>query len=403
MPKTKRPPKYCKIGKYAVVYYNGKPRYIGLYGSPESKTAYSRLVAELRSNPVFLPRGETDITVEELAYAFLDHAKATLTSAGYTHYRITVVDFLAKLYGDVPVDNFTPKCLKTVRHELILSERLCRRMVNEYTRNVVTIFTWGVGEEYVNPNTALALKALKSLPKGYVGTFDNPEREEVQEDVVRRTLPFMPPTVRAMVQVQWLTGMRPSEVFNMKVGEINRNYAPDLWGYTPAHHKTEEHIGKKPIPLGKPEQELLAPYLEGKSNEAAVFSPATAMQERKAEWRACRKTKITPSQKARGVTSAAKPCRYNTFYNKDSYRQAVEYAIIAANKTLPEGEKIPHWFPYQLRHATATDIELKVGLDEAQAQLGHKTANMTRRYSKAQLKIREKLARERINPFDESD
>jgi hypothetical protein len=44
--------------------------------------------------------------------------------------------------------------------------------------------------------------------------------------------------------------------------------------------------------------------------------------------------------------------------------------------------------------------ELEIGLDESQALLAHKTADMTRRYSKAQLRIREKLARNRQNPFE---
>jgi hypothetical protein len=62
-----------------------------------------------------------------------------------------------------------------------------------------------------------------------------------------------------MVVIQYLTGMRPSEVFNMRVGDIDRSRRNGLWYYVPGSHKTEEHIGKKPIPLGKPEQDLIAP------------------------------------------------------------------------------------------------------------------------------------------------
>jgi hypothetical protein len=52
MPKLKnRPPKYCKSGNYAVVYHQEKPVYLGKYGTPESKTAYARFLAE-RDNPV---------------------------------------------------------------------------------------------------------------------------------------------------------------------------------------------------------------------------------------------------------------------------------------------------------------------------------------------------------------
>ena len=67
-----------------------------------------------------------------------------------------------------------------------------------------------------------------------------------------------------MVQIQRLTGMRPSEVYRMLVGNIDKNRGNGLWYYSPESHKTEQFIGKKEIPLGKPEQALLAPYLEGK-------------------------------------------------------------------------------------------------------------------------------------------
>jgi integrase len=154
------------------------------------------------------------------------------------------------------------------------------------------------------------------------------------------------------------------------------------------------------FPLGKPEQELIAPYLEGKPRDAAVFSPREAMAERGAERRANRKTKISPSQAARDKKRAAKPSRYGEFYNGEAYRNAVQYAIVKGNKVLPDGEKIPHWFPYQLRHAAATATELAHSDKEAQALLGHRTVNMTKRYSKAQLRQREALARNRHNPFE---
>ena len=130
-----------------------------------------------------------------------------------------------------------------------------------------------------------------------------------------------------------------------------------------------------------------------------VFSPKTAMEERKAERRANRKTKIPPSQVARDCARTANPKQYAEFYNKHSYYRAIEYSIKKGNKVLPADQKIPHWFPYLLRNSAATAIEQENGLDEAQAALGHKTANMTRRYSKAQLRIREGLAREQMNPF----
>ena len=77
MPKSNRPPKYGKLNKYAVVYINGKPHYLGVYGSEESKIAYARIVAEMQTSPVFSPPRDAErITVRELTAAYLDHAQA---------------------------------------------------------------------------------------------------------------------------------------------------------------------------------------------------------------------------------------------------------------------------------------------------------------------------------------
>ena len=402
MPKQAKPPKYCKMGKYAVVYRHDKKIYLGIYGSPESKVAYSRLVAEIQSTPgVILQKEEKAVTVRELTAAFLDHTEVNTDRTSYLHYRVIILDFLDKFYGDdTPVENFTPRCLKLVREEMVKSGRFCRRTVNDYTFRIVSIFGWGVENDLVLESTWRTLKVVKSLKKNAVGTFDNEEREPVSDEIIRRTLPFMPPTLRAMVQLQRLLGMRPNEIFKMQVGDIDRSRGNGLWYYVPGSYKTSEFVGKITFPLGKPEQDLIAPYLIGKTREAAVFSPRTAQEERNAEKRASRKTKITPSQAARNEARAAKPTRYGEFYTRFSYRQAIEYAIEKGNKTLPEDQQIPKWFPYLLRNSAATATELERSDEDAQALLGHRTVNMTKRYSKTQLKRREKMARNRHNPFE---
>jgi len=245
----------------------------------------------------------------------------------------------------------------------------------------------GVEEEYVQPNTVAALREVKNLQRGEQGTFDNPPRQEVPDEVVKRTLPFMSPTVAAMVKLQRLTGMRPSEIYRMTAGDIDQTRDPELWYYTPKSHKTERYIGEKPIPLGTPEQELVAPYLAGKTAEQSVFSPRRAMEEWYIERRANRQRVKKPASNV------------GEFYDVNSYRKAVENAIRKGNKTLPDEQKIPHWTPYQLRHAAVTAAEKAFGLDKAQALAGHRTANVTKRYAHGQLAIAESMARNRRNPF----
>ena len=106
MPKSNKPPKYSKMGKYAVVYVHCKPRYLGRYGSEESKIEYARFIAELQVNPTLatIPRqrDEEHVTVRELTVAFLDHAAANADHTEFGHSRIIVLDFLDKLYCTAP-------------------------------------------------------------------------------------------------------------------------------------------------------------------------------------------------------------------------------------------------------------------------------------------------------------
>jgi len=401
MPKLKNGmPKNCRDRNQAFSWHNGKRIYHGVWGSPEAEKSYKRFLAALIEKPTLLVQVGREAgalaLVSELAIAFLDDHESSMGKADYLNCKYAV-GYLVEMYGEIAVNEFSPKKLKAVRSLMVKTGKLCRNTVNNYIGKIRRIFVWGVGEEVVQSTVSDALKAVKDLRKGEVGTFDHPEREAVPEYVIRLTLPFMPPTVAAMVQVQWLTGMRPSEVFNMRVGDIDRSRSNGLWYYSPKH-KTGEHIGEKPIPLGLPEQRLIAPYLIGKKPEAAVFSPRTATKERAIEARANRKSKRTPSQRERDAKRAEeKASKVGEFYDKGSYRNAVKYAIEKGNR---HGIEIPHWSPYLLRNSAATHIELEHDLDAAQAQLGHTTADMTKRYSKAQLRQREKLAHCRVNPFE---
>ena len=56
---------------------------------------------------------------------------------------------------------------------------------------------------------------------------------------------------------------------------------------------------------------------------------------------------------------------------------------------------------YLLRNSGATAAELEYCDEDAQALLGHRHVNMTKKYSKTQLQRRERMARDRKNPFEE--
>jgi len=403
MPKlNSRYPKNCRDRNQAFSWYNGKRIYHGAWGSPEAKKSYDRFIAALLENPTLpLRMGADGVLISELAAGFVEYVESrNMDKTDVGHFK-RAVGFLVEVYGKFSVNEFSPKKLKAVRNQMVKAGTLSRPMINLYVRKIRSVFSWGTEEEVVNSNVVHAIREVKALRKGEQGTFEPPPRKNVPDDVVRRTLPFLPATVSAMIQIQRMLGTRPSEVFNMRVGDIDRTRGNGLWYYVPAHHKTEQHIGEKPMPLGKPEQKILAPFLEGKTAEQAIFSPAQAQAERNAERRANRKTKRTPSQKMRDAKRAAKPKQYREFYDKHTYNRAVAYAITKANRHLQEGEKpIPKWSPYALRHAAATETSRTAGKDKAKALLAHRSIRTTEIYDHSDLEVREELARKRVNPFE---
>src|SRR5271157_4571122 len=68
--------RHHKPSGQAVVTLDGRDIYLGRYGSPESRAEFDRLLAEWLSNGRRLPAPAcgSDLTVNELASAYLDHA-----------------------------------------------------------------------------------------------------------------------------------------------------------------------------------------------------------------------------------------------------------------------------------------------------------------------------------------
>ena len=256
---TKKLPKQCRDRNQSYSWHNGKRIYHGIWKSPEADTAYRRFVAELLESPTGVLRHRTgDVLVAELAADFLDHHTTRLDESHVRHFRLAI-GYLVEICGDLAVNSFSPKKLKIVRNQMVKKGTLCRKQINDYTGRLVRIFRWGVEEELVEVTTWQALQAVKSLPPGEPGTFDNEIVRGVPRAVVDRTLPFMPPTVSTMVRVQRETGMRPGETCRMRVGDvavgdIEQGQDPNLWYYTLERHKTQKHIGKKVIPLDEIEQ-----------------------------------------------------------------------------------------------------------------------------------------------------
>jgi len=214
------------------------------------------------------------------------------------------------------------------------------------------------------------LKAVDGLRKGRSDAREAPPVKPVSAADIEAVLPFMTPVLRAMVELQRLTGMRPGEVVEMRPMDVTRRI-DGLWCYRPSRFKTEHHDdAERTIFLGPKAQLIVTPWLD-RDADAYCFSPRESVEWQREQQRAKRQSKVQPSQQNRSKKTPRKAPGKK--YTTDTYRQAIRYACDKAG--------ITRWSPNQIRHAVATSVREQFGLEGAQVALGHSRADVTQVYA----------------------
>jgi integrase len=388
-------PQIRKDRDYDCVYVKGKKIMLGRSGTPEAEAAYRQLQVRMLTDPTFSV-SKQQVTVDNLCLAYLQYAK----EYNHSHYSgiKTAVEILLRHFTGQTVEALDSRSFLFLQ-EMFVQYGVSRQYCNMLMGYIRAMLKWGILRKLVSHQVYGEAKFIPALKKGKTKAYEKPPRQDVPDEVINRTLPHLLPTPRDMVQVQWWASMRPSETCRMKAGEIDTEYKTDagivIWMYTPGTHKNAwrekrqrgEYV--RIIPLGKPEQDILASRLVGKADDDYVFSPKDTVRERIERDATKRKTKVPPSQVKRKEKRAKNPKRKDRdCYDRNSYCRAIKRSINAANKHLPDGEQIPHWTPYQLRHAAITDIVQQTGsLDTARAVAGQKSISVTQGYNHADVKI----------------
>ncbi|MFO0802834.1 MAG: tyrosine-type recombinase/integrase [Gemmataceae bacterium] len=347
----------------------------GQFDSQESRTAFAQLQLELSSTHGAPPVPLEALTVAEVLLSYATFAQTYYVGAdGFPTAELTcmkaAIKPLRELYADLPAIKFGPLALRAVRQRLIESG-LCRRQVNQRIDRIKRVFKWATSEELVPAATYHALQTLSGLRQGRCGVREAEPVKPVSDELVRATLPLLPPHVRCAVELMWHTGMRPSEVCNMTLGQIDR--AGATWTYRPQNHKTLYAGKARVVQLGPKACAVLVDFLRGRSlaPDQVLFSPVRQREERFAALRSTRRTKVQPSQVCR---KRSKPKKLpGERYTPTAICRAVAYSCKKA--------KLEHWFPYQLRHAFATRVRKEAGLEAAQVMLGHSRADVTQIYA----------------------
>lgn len=363
-----------KASGQAVVTLNGRDHYLGPHGSKVSRTQYDRLVGEwLANGRRSTIASDGGITVVELLARYWQHAKAHYVKNGEPTGEQAAIRAAAKplkeLYGKQPAAEFGPLSLEAVRRKMIDSG-WSRGNINRSVNRVRRIFRWGVSKQLIPAEVVHALTTVDGLRKGRGEVRETAPIMPVETNDVDAAVAHLPPIVADMVALQRLTGMRPAEVCILRPLDLDRT--GDIWSYRPESHKTEHHDRDRIVFVGPRGQEILLKYL-ARAAEAFCFQPQDSEAKRQAARHAARVTPTNAGNKP-GSNRVRRPRRKpGAEYTVDSYRRAIHRACDKAG--------IPRWSPNRLRHAAATEVRSRFGLEAAQIVLGHSQAAVTQIYA----------------------
>ncbi len=358
----------------ARVRIKGRDFYLGPFRSKASRIEYDRLIGEWLANGRRLaqPDRSSEVTVNRVLAAFIDHAEQHYRKngqpTGEAQNFVYALAHVRRLYGQRPATEFRGLALKTVREKMIAAGD-CRNRINRQVSRIKHVFKWAVANELIPPDSYQALVTVEGLDRGRSNARESFPVRPVDEQYARAIFRFVSPQVRAMIELQLLTGMRPGEVVLMRNGDIDRSRA--TWVYRPATHKTEHHGFQRQVVLGPRAQEVIRPFLK-QDGGAYLFSPKEAQAIRHARQRDERRTPLTPSQRARKPMKRPRIAPAD-HYPRESYANAIRRACLFAG--------VVRWHPNQLRHTAATMLRKRYGLEVARAALGHRSAVTTERYA----------------------
>ena len=370
----------------AVVTLGGKDHYCGAWGSKAAEAEYRRLVGEWTASGGVLVHGsDRAITVAEMVLAYRMFAKRYYAppSQEQTQIRLALKPVIDR-YAHTQAKAFGPLALKAVR-ETWIQEGLARRYINQRIGRIVRAWGWAVENELLPADCWQALKAVKGLRANRSAAKETEPVRPVADAVFEATLPEIgSPQIRAMLRFMRLTGARPGEVCIMRTGDIDRSNSP--WEYRPQTHKTAHRGHERVIPIGPRAQAVLADWLRA-DPEAFMFQPreaAAAVREAAHVVGRSDAERVRAARNKRAADSRKRGGRpKNHRLPGDRYTPGrLGHAVGRACQRA----EIEHWHPHQLRHAAATELRRKIGIEAARVVLGHRSPGMAEVYAETDRK-----------------
>lgn len=355
-------------------WFAGKRHYLGAKKGVAEQ--HYRLILGGAATPAPDPAAVAGGTLAEAMAIYREFA-----GRRYTDYRAiarvdAAIDAALAVHAILPIESFRPRHLRDIRDGLVQRKPpLSRSYINCLIRALKTALRWLAEEEHVQPTVLAAARTVRALAPGEGGREISPV-PSVENWIVDATRSECSPTIRAMVDVQKLTGMRPGELCAMRRGEVSMTPAELLhpiasrrplaalqidgelvWIYVPSQHKNTKRGRLRAIAIGPAAQKVLLPLLTNTETQGYVFKPAADLSPAE-----CQALKVGDCFTVRAYHNAIKRAAERANRRR---REAFD------RKLIPELKLVPSWSPNQLRHAALEGVADQRGAEDAAAMAGH--------------------------------
>lgn len=318
----------------AVVTIDGHDYYLGPYGSVESRQKYGELIAKHAAGlSLEIPEEPLKfVSVAEVVLAFMSHARTHYVKNGkltdeYGCLR-SASNPLVELYGETDAAKFNGPALKAVRQRMI-ELGWSRRYINKSVGRIRLIFRRAVADDLIGPEVIAKLETVEPLLEGRTNAVELPKRSAVPPERIAAVRQDVNDHTRDLIDLALLTGARPGELCDLTGAMLDRSH--DIWTASIADHKMSHLHKSRVIAFGPRSQVILAKYLKANSRE-----------------------RLFP-------------------INRKTFSENIRASCLRLQIPVFTG----HW----LRHNAATELRREIGLDGAQAVLGHSDSKTTEIYA----------------------
>lgn len=306
-------------------------------------------------------KGPSGALVADIVAAWARHVPTYYRGDGSKY--LTPMRDLLDLHGSRAVGELTHADMLAVR-EAFVRRGWSRSHINASLWIVKAMWSWALDEALIPASVKAELSQVKGLKRGRCAAHETPPVRPVDDATLAATIEQLTPATADMVRVHRLTGMRPGEICGMRWELIDTSRTP--WIYRPAEHKNDWRGQPRVVCIGPRARALLE---KRRRASGPCFSPMEAVREMlDARSAAAHCHKANP----KGYADAVR--RPGEAWTTNSYTGAIEKAAARAG--------LPPWGANRLRHAFATEVRRKFGLEACRAVLGHSMgARVTDRYS----------------------